>query len=81
MRFVLGASLFDGISSEALHLRAGIPALNVWLNQRAVGVWDALERHAPEAVRLLGEWHPDTEQHGWFASSRRNLDVEPPMYV
>ena len=81
VRFVLGASLVDRISSEALHLRAGIPALNVWLNQRAVGVWDALERHAPGAVRLLGEWHPDTEQHGWFASSRRNLDVEPPMYV
>ena len=55
VRFVTGESLASRISSAVLHHRAGLPALNVWLSQRAKGIWGSVAQRFPELLEALGD--------------------------
>uniref|UniRef100_A0A0P4W158 Reverse transcriptase domain-containing protein n=1 Tax=Scylla olivacea TaxID=85551 RepID=A0A0P4W158_SCYOL len=71
LRFTFNTNLQGFITSEELHHRASLPAINVRLHLMAEAVWQRLKDDDGEYIRNVLRLHEEApnQQHAWFPRS------------
>ena len=79
LRFALNARWDEFRTSEALHLEAGLQAINARLHYMATQTWDRLEAEDWPQFRSLRALHEEAieRNHSWFPRSLLAIERNP----